>query len=52
MPSGLVKILDPNSPPTTQVTRFIAFSLDIRIYFLVSNFYLACLVLHVLFTFD
>ena len=25
LPSGLVKILDPNFPPMTKVTRFIAF---------------------------
>jgi hypothetical protein len=26
LPSGLVKILDPNSPPKTKVTSFIAIS--------------------------
>jgi hypothetical protein len=49
---GLVNTLDPNFPPMTKVTRFIVFPfLDMRIYFLVSSFYLTCLVLHVIFTF-
>jgi hypothetical protein len=52
LPSGLVKILDPESPHMTQVTRFIAFSLDMCIYFLISSFYFTCLVLHVVFNFD
>jgi hypothetical protein len=53
LPSGLVNTLDPNSPPMTKVTRFIVFfiHLDMRIYFLVSSFYLSCLVLHVVFFF-
>jgi hypothetical protein len=38
LPGGLVKILDPNSPPMTQVTRFIELYLDMRIYFLASIF--------------
>jgi hypothetical protein len=39
LPSGLVYILDPNSPPMTKVTRFIAFLvLDMCIYFLASTF--------------
>jgi hypothetical protein len=50
LPSGLVNTLDQNSPPMTKVTRFFAFLvLDMRIYFLVSGFYLTCLVLHVIF---
>jgi hypothetical protein len=52
LPSGLVKNLDPNSPPIAQVTRFIAFSFDMHIYFLVSSFYLTYIVLYVVFTFD
>jgi hypothetical protein len=51
--SGLVNTLDPNSPPMTKVTRFIVFLvLDMCIYFSVSRFYLTCLVLHMIFTFD
>jgi hypothetical protein len=48
-----VYTLDPNYPPMTKVTRFIVFLvLDMRIYFLISRFYLTCLVLHMIFTFD
>jgi Ca2+/Na+ antiporter len=52
LPSGLMNTLDPNSPPMTKVTRFIVFFLDMRIYFLVSSFYLTCIVLHVIFALD
>jgi len=31
LPSGLVKILDPNFPPMTKVTRFIAFFINIYV---------------------
>jgi hypothetical protein len=53
VPSGLVNTLDRNSPPMTKVTRFSVYILflDMRIYFLVSSFYLSCLVLHVVFFF-
>jgi hypothetical protein len=52
LPSGLVNILDPNSLSMTKVIRFIVFPcfLDMYIYFLISSFYLTCLVLHVVFT--
>jgi hypothetical protein len=39
LPSWLVHTLDPNSPPMTKVTRFIAFPvLDMHIYSHVSSF--------------
>ena len=52
LPSGLVKILDPNFPPMTKVTRFIVY-LVFRYAYLFTLYlvYLSCLVLHLLFTF-
>jgi hypothetical protein len=52
LPSGLVKILDPNFPPMTKVTRFIV-SLAFRYVYLFILYlvYLSCLVLYLLFTF-
>ena len=52
LPSGLVKILDPNFPPMTKVTRFIV-SLVFRYAYLFTLYlvYLSCPVLHLLFTF-
>jgi hypothetical protein len=52
LPSGLMKILDPNFPPMTKVTRFIVFLVFRYAYlFIVYLVYLSCLVLHLLFTF-
>jgi hypothetical protein len=47
LPSGLVKILDPNFPPMTKVTRFIVF-LVLRYVYLFTLYldYFSCLVLH------
>jgi hypothetical protein len=52
LPSGLLKILDPNFPPMTKVTRFIV-SLVFRYAYLFTLYlvYLSCLVFHLLFTF-
>jgi hypothetical protein len=52
LPSGLVKILDPNFPPMTKITSFIA-SLVFRYAYLFILYlvYLSCLVLHLSFTF-
>ena len=52
LPSGLVKILDPNFPPMTKVTRVIV-SLVFGYAYLFTFYlvYLSCLVLHLLFTF-
>jgi hypothetical protein len=53
LPSGSVKILDPNFPPMTKVTRFIVF-LIFRYAYLFSciYFYLPCLVFHLIFALD
>jgi hypothetical protein len=52
LPSELVKILDPNFPPMTKVTRFIVFIVFRYTYlFILYLVYLSCLVLHLVFTF-
>jgi hypothetical protein len=51
LPSGLEKILDPNFPPMTKVTRFIVFLFRYTYLFTLYLVYLSCLVLLLVFTF-
>jgi hypothetical protein len=52
LPSGLVKILDPNFPPMTKVTRFTVFLVfRYACLFTLYLVYLSCPVLHLVFTF-